>query len=248
MKRLLTAFVLGLLLVGGRPGYGNDRREVAFGSLETMSRADARDKASAWLGSIGKTDAATKDRFNAIWKQEDRTVLDLVAETLALGNPDAAKLLAEVRDPNSPAPIKVPDILKDTKQALFFRANLGLAYARYLSNRRIHEEALAVLKVFRPEQVVDPDRLSVPPFGGRACPFEQERGHIDDYPAARRRYRFAGALQDAVGADASGHPDLEGQGPGLHRAQDGKHRTPPRPVARRSAYPEAAKGSGGPAR
>jgi hypothetical protein len=156
MKRLMTALLLGLVSAGGNQLYGSEKREVYFGSLESMSIADARDKAAAWLAGIGNTDAATMERFQAIWKQEDRTVLDLVAETLALGNTDAAKLLAEARNPDSPAPTKVPELLKDTKQALFFRANLGLAYARYLSNRRVHEESLEVLKVFRPEQVVDP--------------------------------------------------------------------------------------------
>jgi hypothetical protein len=121
-----------------------------------MSVQDAQVKAAAWLSGNAKAESATMARFEAIWKQADRTVLDLVAETLALGDPAAAKLLADGRDPNTPAPTKVPELLRDAKAPLFFRANLGLAYARALSNRRIHEEALDVLKTFRPEQVVDP--------------------------------------------------------------------------------------------
>lgn len=152
----MTALMLGLLLAGGNQLYGNEKRELAFGSLEVLSIPGAREKAAAWLASVGKIEAGTQERFSAIWKQEDRSVLDLVAETLALGSADAAQLLADARNLDKPAPTKVPDILKDTKQSLFFRANLGLAYARYLSNRRIHEETLDVLKVFRPEQVVDP--------------------------------------------------------------------------------------------
>src|SRR5262249_15794353 len=38
----------------------------------------------------------------------------------------------------------------------FHPANLGVPCARALPNRRIHEEALEVLKAVRPEQVVDP--------------------------------------------------------------------------------------------
>src|SRR5205085_5996661 len=121
-----------------------------------MTVQDAQTKAAAWLRDIGKADAQTMERFEAIWKQAERIVLDLVAETLALGNDGAARLLADARDLNVPSPIKVPDILKDTKAPLFFRANLALAYARALSNRRVHEETLAVLTAFRPEQVVDP--------------------------------------------------------------------------------------------
>jgi hypothetical protein len=53
----------------------------------------------------------------------------------------------------------VPALLKNEKLPVFFRANLGLAYARALSNRRIHDEALGTLQLFRPEQVVDPAGL-----------------------------------------------------------------------------------------
>ena len=157
MKRYLSTLALAVLLSGVGQALGNEKREVVFGALETMSVEAAQAKAAAWLREVGKTDAATQERFQAIWKQPDRTVLDRVADTLALGDPEAAKLLAEARDVNLPAPTKVPDLLKDAKKPLFYRANLGLAYARALSNRRIHEESLDVLKTFRPEQVVDPN-------------------------------------------------------------------------------------------
>jgi hypothetical protein len=121
-----------------------------------MTVQDAQAQAAAWLRGIGKTDPQTMSRFEAIWKQPDRIVLDLVAETLTLGDSGAAKLLDEARDVNAAPPIKIPDILRDTKAPVFFRANLALAYARALSNRRVHEETLDVLKTFRPEQVVDP--------------------------------------------------------------------------------------------
>ena len=156
MKRYLPALGLAILFAGGGQVLGDQKREVVFGALEAMSAQDAHAQALAWLRSIGNTDAATMQRFEAIWKQPEGTTLDLVAETLALGNPAAAKLLADARDPGTPAPTKVPALLKDTKNSLFFRANLTLAYARALSNRRVHEESLDVLKTVRPEQVVDP--------------------------------------------------------------------------------------------
>jgi hypothetical protein len=156
VRRYLPALGLSMLLTGAGQVLGDQKREVVFGALDTMSAQDAQTKAAAWLQSVGKTDAATMVRFEAIWKQQDRTILDLVAETLALGDPTAAKLLADARDPETPAPTKVPEILKNTKASPFFRANLTLAYARALSNRRVHEESLDVLKTIRPEQVVDP--------------------------------------------------------------------------------------------
>jgi hypothetical protein len=108
------------------------------------------------LKSTGKGDAATLQKFEAIWRDAERPVLDRVADTLALGNADAAKLLQEARDPNAPAPLGIPALLKDAKQPEFLRANLALTYARLLSHRRVYEEALATLKLIRPEQVIDP--------------------------------------------------------------------------------------------
>jgi hypothetical protein len=156
VKRYLTTLVLAVLLGGGSHALGSEKRELMFGALEAMSAQEAQAQSAAWLQGIGKADVETQERFLAIWTQEDRTVLDRVAETLALGDAAAAKLLADARDVNTPAPTKVPDILKDTKNSPFFRANLALAYARALSNRRVHEESLDVLKTVRPEQVVDP--------------------------------------------------------------------------------------------
>jgi len=115
-----------------------------------------RARAQAWLKEVAKGDAATTQRFEAIWRQESRSTLDRLADTLALGDADAAKLLAEARNLAVVPALEVPALFKDAKRGEFLRANLGLAYARTLSNRRAHEEALEVLKLFRPEQVVDP--------------------------------------------------------------------------------------------
>jgi hypothetical protein len=52
-------------------------------------------------------------------------------------------------------PAEVPPILRQAPHP-FFKANLGLAYARLLCLRKAYEEALEVLKLVRPEQVVDP--------------------------------------------------------------------------------------------
>ena len=43
--------------------------------------------------------------------------------------------------------------MQDTTKPAFFRANLALAYAKALSNRKVYEEALETLKLFKPEQV-----------------------------------------------------------------------------------------------
>src|SRR5262245_26085577 len=129
----------------------------SFGALRSASLEQARTQAQDWLKGAGKTDAATQQEFTRIWADNaDVAVLDRVAQTLALGSPAAKKLLDEARDPVAPPPTKVPDLLTDAKQPSFFRANLALAYAKALSNRRVYEEALGSLKAARAEQVVDP--------------------------------------------------------------------------------------------
>jgi hypothetical protein len=122
-----------------------------------MTPEAAQAKAQAWLKDVGKTDDQTNQKFNAIWDaKSDRALLDRVADTLTLGDATAAQLLAEAHNSKAPAPTSVPAVLKDTKKPVFYRANLALAYARALSNRRVFDEALATLKSFTPEQVVDP--------------------------------------------------------------------------------------------
>jgi hypothetical protein len=159
IRRFLTALAVPLLGVAVLPAQAADRpvKEVAaFGVLRSASAEQARADALAWLKSTGKGDAACVKAFDAIWAQFDRPVIDRVAETLALGDAEAAKLLAEARDPAWPAPTTVPALLKDKKRPAFFRINLTLAYARALSQRRVYEESLDALRLVRPEQVLDP--------------------------------------------------------------------------------------------
>jgi hypothetical protein len=126
-----------------------------FGVLQAPRTEDVRAQAESWLKGMGKTDADRQATFNAIWSG-DRPLLDAVTATLELGDVEARRLLAEARDPNSPAPQALPTAVKNTKQSGFYRANLALTYGKELLNRRVYEEGLAVLKTVKPEQVVDP--------------------------------------------------------------------------------------------
>jgi len=157
LRLWLPALGLAATILWGGVARANEvKSPVGFGPLEAVTPDAARARALAWLKEAAPGDAAKLADFDKIWKQ-DRPVLDLVADTFALGNADAAKLLREARDVTVPAPTTVPAIFTDAKRPLFFRANLALAYARSLSNRRVHDEALTVLKAFSAEQVVDPN-------------------------------------------------------------------------------------------
>jgi hypothetical protein len=158
LSRWLSAAGLALLLVGGvqaEPEKKPLKDLPSFSLLRAPAPDAARSQALAWLKGAGKTDAATQKTFDELWAT-DRPLLDKVAGTLALGDPAAAQLLKEARDPDTPAPTSVPNLIKDQKLPLFFRANLGLSYAKALTGRKVYDEALEAFKSIRGEDVVDP--------------------------------------------------------------------------------------------
>jgi hypothetical protein len=153
---LVVAFpIVGASGVWAEPEKKSTKDLVSFGTLQALSPDEARGQALTWLKAVGKFNDANVQAFEQIWSA-DRPVMDRVAQTLALGDEEAAKLLALARDPSKPAPTAVPAALKDGKKPAFYKANLALAFAKALSNRRIYEESLEALKAVKPEQVVDP--------------------------------------------------------------------------------------------
>jgi len=131
-------------------------KEITFGTLASPDLATAKAQAEAWLKSVGKYNEA---KFNAIWDAKvDNGILDRVTDTLSLGSAEAAAILADAKDQTTPAPTETPALLKPAKNAKadYLRDNLTLAWAKALSNKRIYEEALDVLKTIKPEAVVDP--------------------------------------------------------------------------------------------
>jgi hypothetical protein len=204
LRHWFAVLAVAVFLFQGRQALVGDEAKkgevAAFGALEAPSAEVARASGLAWLKQVGKADEAAVQQFDIIWKQSDWTVLDRVAATLSLGDPTAGQLLAEARDPLAPAPTTVPDVLRDAKSPVFYRANLALAYARALSNRRIHEEALDILRTTRPELVVDPaaylfhravceHALLQRPQAGRTI-----TRLLEDVGEAPERYKTVGAL------------------------------------------------------
>jgi hypothetical protein len=198
----LSALGLSIALLGGAAqGAEPTPKEAAtFVTLRTVSVKEAREQAQTWLKSVGKTDEASQKAFAAIWAETDKPVLDLVADTLALGNADAAKLLADARDPETPAPTEIPSLLKDQKLPSFFRSNLATAYAKSLSNRKVYEEAVEVLKGVRPENVVDPAAYYFHKAVGEHGMLNRLEAMrsifhlLDDVPDAPDRYRLLAVL------------------------------------------------------
>ena len=158
--RWISVAALTLLLLGASRVQADAEKKLkketpSFSLLRAPAPETARSQAQDWLKGVGKTDAATMKSFEQIWSG-DRPLLDKVASTLALGDPAAAKLLQDARDPDAAAPTSVPNLIKDQKLPVFYRANLGLAYAKALANRKVYDEALEAFKKIRGEDVVDP--------------------------------------------------------------------------------------------
>jgi len=150
VKRILT-LATALILCVGSQAFGQ-----GFSALDPMSPAQAKAKMAGWLRDVNKADAANLQKLDAIWQDNTRSVLDRTADSFALGDPLAAQLINEARNPLAPAPIVLPEVFKSDKAPAFYRANVGLVYARSLINRRVYEEALATLKLFNADQVMDP--------------------------------------------------------------------------------------------
>jgi hypothetical protein len=203
IARCFPAAALALLLVGSSyavadTGKKPAKEESSFGALKSADAAEARKQAETWLKSV-KADDATLAKFKTLW-DSDRPLLEKVSATLALGDKDAAKLLADAKDFDAAAPVEVPAVLKDKKKAAFLRDNLALAYAKALTSRKVYEEALETFAAVKAEDVVDPSAFF---FHKAVCEYElmlkdRADASIDrllvDVTDAPERYRMVAAL------------------------------------------------------
>jgi len=202
MVRLFVAFaalgVCASLFAAETDKKPAKKEDSSFGVLKGIDAAEAQKQAEAWLKGV-KSDDATMASFKKIWEGE-RSVLDKVAATLALGDAEAAKLLAEAKDGDAPAPVEVPAILLDKKKSAFFRSNLALAYAKALTSRKVYEEALEVFLAVKADDVVEP---SVFYFHKAVCEYElmlKDKADtsidrlIADVPDSPERYLRVAAL------------------------------------------------------
>ena len=192
-----------LLLGGGQALVGAEKKKDlgSFGTLEPANPAAVKAEAEAWFKKT-VNDPAQKAKFAAVWKAESRPLLDRVVDTLVLDKA-TAKLLADANNPLVPAPCgakAVPTAVKDKKQPAFYRANLALAYAKALSNRRIYEEALDTLKAVKAEEVADPSAYLFHRAVAEFAMLQKKEATssisrlLDDVADAPERYKTVGAL------------------------------------------------------
>src|SRR5687767_13993762 len=124
-RRISTIALAGVIALAGPPALRAETNLPALGVMKAPSYEQAKSQTKTWLKSAKPTFDTLG--FETIWDSAaDRSLLDRVAESLALAEPEAAKLVAAVRDPASPAPTSLPEFLKDAKRPAYLRANVGL--------------------------------------------------------------------------------------------------------------------------
>ncbi|GBD36223.1 hypothetical protein HRbin36_01344 [bacterium HR36] len=154
MKRALCVLVVGTGWLWGCTAV-QGQEQVSFGRIKPPAPEQIRAQLFTWLKEQAKVDGEKLRQAETLWAAESRPVLARVAEILALGSPEAQRLLEQAANPEAIMPTEVPALIRQSADP-FFKANLGLAYARLLCLRKAYEEALEVLKLVRPEHVVDP--------------------------------------------------------------------------------------------
>lgn len=113
-----------------------------------------------WVASVPVQDEPTLNAIGALWSDsgglEPTQLLELVIATFALSDAETRRFVARcdlVDGPLIPAPL---DPLLEQQSSEFYKANLTLYYGRYLTQRRMYDEALELLSGLDPQTVVDP--------------------------------------------------------------------------------------------
>jgi len=156
LTSLIATGLLGIQASSAVAAEPTKKPTFGFSSLKAATPEAAKAKAEAWLKAAGNFNEAA---FNKIWAEENRSVLDRTADSLALANTEAAAILANIRKSDATAPAETPSLLLDAKLDTYFRTNIALAFAKSAASKKVYEEALEALNATTPEAAVDPAAL-----------------------------------------------------------------------------------------
>lgn len=158
-KRVCCSLACSLLI--GFFGIGTV--QAAADAMPIYSAPPVEDVQSAtlqWVARVPVRDEAALNAIGTLWSDsavlEPTDVLDAVIATFAIADADVRRFVGrcDLADgPLIPAPL---DPLLERYESDFFRANLTLYYGRYLTQRRMYDEALELLSRLDPQSVIDP--------------------------------------------------------------------------------------------
>jgi len=137
-----------------------------FGKQSTWSQptpTQVKQSVDRWLAKQ-KIDKATQAKIDALWVNKDKdksdgSLLNLVAETFALVDPQAKKLVAMCHQKQDDILLPEQAWLTDAKTPALVRNNLRLVYGRWLAQQRLYDESTQQLKGLNTKDVVDPATL-----------------------------------------------------------------------------------------
>ncbi|MBX3412085.1 MAG: hypothetical protein KF708_05150 [Pirellulales bacterium] len=193
---------LPLLTVSGQDMAADPFAPTA--TLYTPAPEEVRAQAFAWL----TEQEATPEILSAaerIWdprhlEPTGAALLDRLAETVALVDPQARELVTLCSMPRTTTLLPAGEWLHDDSRPAFVRDNLRLLYGRWLSQESLYDEALRQIGELSPEQVVDPATLLFHQAVAYHRLVEQEPGMqaltrlLDDVGDAPERYKTVATL------------------------------------------------------
>ncbi|MEX0936389.1 MAG: hypothetical protein WDZ59_00910 [Pirellulales bacterium] len=136
-------------------------------SWTSPATESVRDQVAKWLDGQESLDDAQRQAAMERWQGEENpaissaTLLDRLAETLALADENVAQLIEDCTQPYQETSLpEAPWLLEgDDARADFVSHNMRLYFGRWLAQHRLFEEALVQIADLTPEQVVDPASL-----------------------------------------------------------------------------------------
>lgn len=127
----------------------------SLGQIKAPTLEEAKAQAFQYLKATPGGEARLP-QFEAIWSASDlRTLLDRTIDTFTLVDDNIAVFVKTAREQPSTLLLENP-IVKDGKRPAYVRNNLTLFLARALTNKRLHEDGLALLRTLTPESLIDP--------------------------------------------------------------------------------------------
>ena len=144
---------------------------LSLGYLGTASAADelyappaadeVRTQAMNWVATQGVTDKQVLDRIGKLWAFGDQPpaasqLFESVITTFAMADPATRKLVDACRLDQAPLLPPEAGLLKRDAMGSLYLPNVRLYYARYLTQRRMYEEAVQVFNEIDVKRVVDP--------------------------------------------------------------------------------------------
>lgn len=131
---------------------------AAFGRMPVEQ---IKERLLQWL-TLSRTDEATSKQVMELWASRDQTdgltaeqTLDHLIDSFAIADKSVAQLVESCRSTGTRKSLDYEGPRSDA----FFRDHVTLYHARWLTQHRFYDEAISMLEVLNPENVVDPASL-----------------------------------------------------------------------------------------